>query len=105
MNGRSDYETNYRVEISGWDIAENFFVEKTILKWNEDGVKRVSLRNPISENAIVFIRLSEPSASGSGFPVAYQAIEVSAPDSRHMFQISLAPVRARRSEPIPTLVN
>jgi hypothetical protein len=41
MNSHPDVTVNgedtYRVEVSGWDAKENFFVEKTTLEWKPEG--------------------------------------------------------------------
>ena len=82
----------YRVEISGWDTDENFFVEKTTLEWNEESGKKVYLRHPLRANAVVFVRLIDPSASGHTFPIAHQANMVSQPDAQGVCQVSLVPM-------------
>ena len=64
---------HYRIEISGWDLDENFFVEKTHLEWSEERGKRVQLHRPLRNGAVVFVRLLAPAASFQGFPIAYQA--------------------------------
>lgn len=63
---------SYRVEVSGWDLGENFFVEKTLLSWQEDGSKRVLLRTPLNEGTLVFVRLVDDSPTGRSIPVTYQ---------------------------------
>ena len=73
--------SSYRVEVSGWDASENFFVEKTILDWKGEGKKRIEVRSSLREGCIVFVRLLQPLASGSNFPIAYQAAEVGAKDN------------------------
>ena len=44
MNSDSDVTVNgedtYRVEVSGWDAKENFFVEKTTLEWKPEDTAR-----------------------------------------------------------------
>lgn len=34
---------SYRVEVSGWDISQSFFVEKPELEWNEENGKQITL--------------------------------------------------------------
>ncbi len=41
-------EDSYRVEVSGWDAKENFFVEKTTLEWKPDDKKSMLLRSDIA---------------------------------------------------------
>ncbi len=63
----------YRVEVSGWDTNENFFVEKTELQWDEGTGKRVRLSRPLRRSSIVFVRLLQPLSPTRGYPIAYQA--------------------------------
>jgi hypothetical protein len=46
-----------RVEISGWDSNENFFVEKTLLSWEEKGSVYVLLRTALNQGSMVFVRM------------------------------------------------
>ena len=46
-----------RVEVSGWDRSENFFVEKTTLDWNQEGDKDLALRAEVREGSVLFVRL------------------------------------------------
>ena len=41
--------TTYRVEISGWDSGETFFVEKVDLKWDPDGGKEACVQNLVKQ--------------------------------------------------------
>lgn len=61
---------NYRVEVSGWDASESFFIEKTMLYWNRSS-QEISLRSRLREGAVVFVRLLQPFESEENFPVAY----------------------------------
>jgi hypothetical protein len=65
----------YRVEISGWDAEERFFVEKSMLVWNERKGKTVALKSVVSAGSVLFVRLTQPLGGGSGFPVPYRAVE------------------------------
>jgi hypothetical protein len=71
-------EDSYRVEVSGWDAKENFFVEKTMLHWSGDEHKEISLRSNVREGSVVFIRLLQPFSKAAGFPVPYKAASVTA---------------------------
>lgn len=62
--------TNYRVEVSGWDASEAFFLEKTVLYWNSSK-QEVPLRSRLREGAVVFVRLLQPFESDENFPVPY----------------------------------
>ncbi len=90
----SSDERSYRVEVSGWDASENFFVEKTALNWCDDAGKQVLLRNSLREGAIVFIRLNQ-SATAQIFPIAYQAQKISPRDARGLSRVSLVQLRPR----------
>jgi hypothetical protein len=57
---------SFRVEVSGWDEEEIFFVEKSQIAWDEFAGKHISLRHMLPEGAIVFVRTLyslEPSSS------------------------------------------
>jgi hypothetical protein len=86
---------SYRVEVSGWDRSENFFVEKTILDWRNAEKKEVSLRVELKEGSVVFVRLLQTSAIGNHFPIAYQAKKVSAKDADGRFSIQVDRLRPR----------
>jgi len=101
MSLQNSSPTLYRVEVSGWDSSEWFFVENTALLWDEENGKRVLLRHPIRAGAMVFVRLINASASSHAFPVAYQAQSVSPPDSQGVCQISLVQLRPRFSTLVP----
>ena len=49
-----------RVEISGWDSSENFFVEKAVLHWESDGTREVRFRSMVRPGSVVFVRLLLP---------------------------------------------
>jgi len=66
----------YRVEVSGWDTAENFFVEKTMLCWSRDTTREVSLRSPVREGCVVFVRLLQRSVNSDTIPVAYRVAKL-----------------------------
>ncbi|MGH9745576.1 MAG: hypothetical protein ACRD59_05635 [Candidatus Acidiferrales bacterium] len=90
-----NYPDSYRVEVSGWDAKENFFVEKTILDWKPEDKKVIALRVPIRVGAIVFVRLLQPASNGSNFPIAYEALASSAKDEQGAAHISLERLRPR----------
>ncbi len=73
MSSQDVLSDHYRIEISGWDLDENFFVERTQLEWSEERGKRVQLHRPLRNGAAVFVRLLTPAASFQSFPIAYQA--------------------------------
>ncbi len=89
--------TSYRIEISGWDLNENFFVEKTSLEWSEQDGKRVFLSHRIREGAVVFVRLIHPTASGHVFPIAYQAESVVASGEERTYAVRLVQLHPRQT--------
>jgi hypothetical protein len=90
-------EDNYRVEVSGWDAKENFFVEKTTLEWKPDDKKSMLLRSDIRPGCIVFIRLLQPLATAASFPIAYEALTSAEKDPNGAARVSLERLRPRAS--------
>lgn len=78
----------YRVEVSGWDKNQAFFVEKSELEWNEDSGKQVALSHTVRDGAVIFLRLLQPISTGPSHPVAYEAEFISmTPDGQHQFRL------------------
>ena len=71
MGDTTDFSDNYRIEVSGWDLGDVFFVEKTDLIWTESGEKKLLLRRALPEGAVIFVRLIAPETPYSSVPVAY----------------------------------
>jgi hypothetical protein len=67
---------SYRVEVSGWDARENFFVEKTSLDWREREGKTVALHAIVRLDSVLFVRLLRPLGGGADFPVPHRAVRV-----------------------------
>jgi hypothetical protein len=97
MEFRTEENSSYRVEVSGWDSRENFFVEKTMLEWILEEKKEVSLRTPLREGCVVFVRQLQPLVNGNNFPIAYQAVRVNAKDPSGNMRVRLAQLRPRTS--------
>lgn len=89
----------YLVEVSGWDLNENFFVEKTMLFWEMDGRKKVLLRTPLAQGTLVFVRLSADSSAGKGFPVTYQVQRIGKIVSEQGREVQLERLHPSFSEP------
>jgi hypothetical protein len=87
----------YRVEVSGWDSAQEFFVEKADLEWSEDAGKQVLLTRAIPRGAIVFLRLLQPTGVDRVHPVAYQADPITETEDGQ-YRIRLLPARPRERE-------
>ena len=85
----------YRVEVSGWDMKDNFFVEETDLEWKAEDKKAISLRSGVRSGCVVFVRLLQHLASGTSFPVAYQVLTSAAKDDSGAMRISLERLRPR----------
>jgi hypothetical protein len=80
---------SYRVEVSGWDATDAFFVEKTMLDWSGGEEKEISLRSPMREGAVAFVRLLQQSGKLDSFPIAYRAASVkTGEDGRALVQLA-----------------
>jgi hypothetical protein len=63
----------YRVEVSGWDSNQEFFVERTDLEWSKDVSKLIVLSRPVPAGSLLFLRLLNPTCLDRVHPVPYQA--------------------------------
>lgn len=88
---------DYRIEVSGWDSDDTFFVEKTELIWTESGMKKMNLRHPLPDGSVVFIRLLAPSSPGSSYPVPYQIQNLGTMNRAGMPEVGLIQLRPRVS--------
>ncbi len=52
--------STYRVEVSGWDSAQSFFVEIANLEWDEASSKNITLGRSLCPGTMVFVRLLLP---------------------------------------------
>jgi hypothetical protein len=84
----------YRVEVSGWDQNQAFFVEKSDLEWNDDSGKLVVLRSAVPDRALVFLRLLQSLGVDRSHPVPYEA-ELVAITAEGQQQFRLHPVSPR----------
>ena len=101
----SQEATIYRVEVSGWDSQENFFVEQAWLEWSEEKGKRVFLRSPVHRGSVVFVRLLGGSVHDA-IPLAYQVAGVHRGNGQGAFEVSLVQIRPggeKRNEEQPSL--
>lgn len=87
----------YRVEVSGWDDNNSFFVENSELEWTEPSGKQVLLNRGLQHGAVIFLRLLQPISKDRSHPVAYQAEFLSRTDEG-LFQFRLQPVSSRTSQ-------
>src|SRR2546428_13924586 len=70
MSAHISLSTSYRIEISGWDVEQNFFVGRANLAWSEEQGKKGQLRNPLRNGAEQLYLLIAPPAPGHSFPIA-----------------------------------
>ena len=89
---------DYRIEISGWGLDNNFFAERTDLLWTADGHKQVQLHRALPEGAIIFVRLLASEPSAGSVPVAYRVQEVEPMDCSGRCQMRLMQVHPRVKE-------
>ncbi len=97
MKGQAEMANCYRVEVSGWDAAERFFVEKTMLHWGEHGSKDIRLRSSLREGCVVFVRALQRFSSTEAIPVAYRVAIVSEADGEGCTIVRLAQLYPRPS--------
>jgi hypothetical protein len=85
----------YRVEVSGWDANESFFVEKSTLIWSESRGKRLALKALVRIGSVLFVRLIQPLGIGSGFPVPYRAVDFGAQNRGTHGMVTLGQLQPR----------
>jgi hypothetical protein len=90
---------SYAVETSGWDVDENFFVEKTELDWTERE-KTIHLRHSVRKGTVVFVRLMGIDGPENAFPVAYQAEAVTYQVQQRCYDVSLMQMVPRSSRTV-----
>jgi hypothetical protein len=79
----------YRIEISGWDFENKFFVENTALRWNEQAKKAVVHRR-VAPGSMIFVRLAEALDARTSSPVPYEAVSVNGrSDAKEEYEIAL----------------
>ncbi len=102
MPTQNPVRTSHRIEVSGWDLDENFFVEKTNLDWSEKNGKTVSLRRPLRDGSVVFIRLITSTASGHSLPAAHQVESSEMPSPSGMWEVRLVQLHPRSRATAPS---
>ena len=98
MGNSFNSSSDYRIEISGWGLDNNFFAERTDLQWTANGEKQVQLHRALPEGAMVFIRLLASEPSFGTVPVAYLARDVVPMDCNGLCQMKLAQMHPRSKE-------
>ncbi len=104
MSSDAPVATHYRVEVSGWDSTEDFFVETADLAWSEEHGQKVNLRHPLRQGAVVFVRLLHPTAGGHSFPIPYLVEKVRPGTRAGSCEVCLAQLRPR-SAGTPTQIG
>jgi hypothetical protein len=95
MDGQSEMLSSCGVEASGWDAADNFFVEKTALRWSGDDSGEVHLRCSLQPRAVIFLRRLHP--GGDSFPIAYRAVRIEQRNSDGKSRVLLSALRRRET--------
>ena len=92
----------FRVEVSGWDENETFFVEKSDLGWDDFAGKHISLQRMLPDGALIFLRLLQPTAIRQPPPAAYQVEFLGCdPEGQHQYRLNAVhPRYSRGSNPV-----
>ena len=98
MDGFQKSPSGYRIEVSGWGLDNNFFVESTNLLWTLNGDKKLKLHRALAEGSVVFVRLLNPESSNDSVPVPYQVEGVEPMDRNGSCQMKLRQVDRRSKE-------
>ena len=89
---------NYRIEISGWGLDNNFFVEQTDLFWDRSGEKQVLLHHALPrEPSFLFGLLASEPSTGT-VPVAYQVCSCAPMDCNGQCEMRLTQLHPRSKE-------
>jgi hypothetical protein len=99
MGDTATLSGNYRIEVSGWNLNDAFFVEKTDLLWTEDGEKKLLLHQSLPEGAVIFVRLIAPESTYGSVPVAYQVGSVQPMSSIGLCEMRLQQLHPRSKAP------
>jgi hypothetical protein len=81
--------SNCRVEVSGWDAEERFFVEKALLETTHEGEQFVHLQHPLRAGSMVFLRMIDSRITFPASPIAYQVKQVSATEKEGVSRLRL----------------
>jgi hypothetical protein len=95
LSARFPITSLYRVEVSGWDKSQTFFVEKSELEWNEESGKHVTLSCAVPDGSVVFLRLIQPLSADRSQSVPYETEFVSVtPGGQNQFRLHPVSPRA-----------
>ncbi len=88
LSARFPVTSLYRVEVSGWDKSQIFFVEKSELEWSEESGKHVTLNSAVADGSVVFLRLIQPLTTDRSQSVPYETEFLSVtPDGQNQFRL------------------
>src|SRR5262245_43315617 len=89
-------DPEYRIEVSGWDVEYQFFVEQTALEWNERAKKTV-LHRRVNQGALLFVRLAGNSDANASPSIPHEAVTVDRRGgTRPEYEVSLHSFLRRR---------
>jgi hypothetical protein len=80
----------YSVEVSGWNVENRFFVERTSLYMGQPGTKTVVLHSDLRSGLLVFIRLLSTTFAGKRYPKVYRVQAAELPDHAGFSRVHLA---------------
>jgi len=84
------------VEVSGWDSAQRFFVEKAEVATSEEDGMRLAMSRKVADRTIVFIRLLRPMEDEQTHPAVYQAEYLHrSRTGQYLFAVELAEPRLK----------
>jgi hypothetical protein len=89
----------HRVEVSGWDQNEEFFVERTALQWDEGEYRTVLVRRRVRQGALVFVRPLDTTEPARAFPVAYRVRQMEERENGALRELKLNQVWPAVSSP------
>ena len=97
----TDQDSAMRVEISGWDLSEQFFVERGILRSEAQEQKKLTIHRQVRVGGLVFLRLLDNTQPGMAFPVAYRVRDLRQEESPGAFEIYLRQMWPKAGAAIP----
>jgi len=100
MNNAACFLDNFRIEVSGWGRDGRVFVETTELRPSEDGKKKLLLRHPVLDGALVFLSLLATPECENSVPVAYQVKNVQVTDSGRLNEVLLLELHRHGCTPV-----
>jgi len=97
----TERENEMRVEISGWDLSERFFVERGILRNEKEDQQVAVVHRTVRLGGLLFLRLLGNAHAGMSFPVAFRVREIRAGATPGGFEVVLKQMWPRRAGEAP----